>query len=440
MLTVTIMLKIPVKLHPVITDFNSYNYCLLDGGRGSSKSQSTARFLLYLCEVRKIRVCCGRETQNSIEESVYQIFVSLIKEFKLNFDIKSNKIIHRETGSIIIFKGFREQGSINIKGLEGVDILWIDEAQAITKATLDIIIPTIRKQNSKVFFTMNRYLRNDAVYVFCVGRSDCLHIQINYFENEFCPQKLIDEANLCKQRNYKDYKHIWLGEPLDQASDYLFSVSSLENSKNLVIIPDGSTTNKVLSVDLAAAGGDNCIAKLLTRKSLNVWQENTIAQWTEPDTDITKGKIISLHSLYMPDFSILDADGLGYPIWVSVKKIIENCLAFRGNGKARYKNSANQRADGYLTVNDFLQNGWLKLTCENTMRQLEYIKKIYQSNGTILIEDKKTIRKEQGESPDYADSLMMNIYAINFYSHLFHQKNENIEKSYGVETEFDPFN
>ena len=53
------------------------------------------------------------------------------------------------------------------------DILWIDEAQSITKTTLDIIVPTIRKKNSAIIFTMNRYTRFDAVYNFCAKRDDC---------------------------------------------------------------------------------------------------------------------------------------------------------------------------------------------------------------------------------------------------------------------------
>ena len=41
----------------------------------------------------------------------------------------------------------------SIACLDDVDILWIDEAQAITKPTLDIVIPTIiRKTNSKIIF------------------------------------------------------------------------------------------------------------------------------------------------------------------------------------------------------------------------------------------------------------------------------------------------
>lgn len=140
---------------------------MAEGGRGGGKSQSIARFLLFISEKRHVRIVCGREQQNTINESVKTILEDLINKYKLNFTVKDKEIIHNITGSTFLFKGFREQGRVNIKGLEGTDILWIDEAEAIQKTTLDVIIPTIRKNNSKVFFTMNRYVRKDSVFEFC---------------------------------------------------------------------------------------------------------------------------------------------------------------------------------------------------------------------------------------------------------------------------------
>jgi len=167
------LLDLPAKLLQIVDKFDLYRYFLADGGRGGGKSQGVARLLLYLSGHFKLRIVCGREIQKSIDESVYTIFKDLIIENQLNFEVQAAKIIHRKSGTEINFKGFREQGSVNIKGLEGVDILWIDEAQAITKHTLDIIIPTIRKSKAKVFFTMNRHLKNDPVYKEFSTREDC---------------------------------------------------------------------------------------------------------------------------------------------------------------------------------------------------------------------------------------------------------------------------
>ena len=107
-------------MFPMITEFNNYVYFLGEGGRGSSKTQSVARFLLYLGDKYKIKICCGREIQNTINESVKAVFETLIDEFNLNYTVKDKEIVHKATGTTIIFKGFREQGKVNIKGLADI--------------------------------------------------------------------------------------------------------------------------------------------------------------------------------------------------------------------------------------------------------------------------------------------------------------------------------
>lgn len=439
MLQVPELLNIPPKLFPVIEKFNDYSYFLLEGGRASGKTQSVARFLLYAAEARNVRICCGREIQNTVSDSVKTVFEDLIRQYNLNFEIKNYEITHNKTGSKIIFKGFREQGKVNIKGLEGVDILWIDEAQAITKPTLDVIIPTIRKKNSVAIFTMNRNTRFDAVYTFLANRDDCLHINVNYFDNPFVDEKIIKEAHIAKERNINDYKHIWLGLPLANNNEFLVQSETLDKAVNLVIKKEYFEHKAVMSVDLSASGADLCVAKLIKKVSQLQWEEAATQTWSEADTDITKGKIINLYSEWNPNMLIIDADGLGYPVWVSIKKVIEKCVGFRGAGKANRKNAINRRADGYLTVKEYLENGWLKLNCKDAIRQIEYIKKIYKPSGLIQIQDKKELRKEQGESPDFADSLMMGIYAINYHSNLFMSTDESRYENCTIKTDFDPF-
>lgn len=429
------ILDIPRKLIPVITELNNYNYFLIDGGRGGGKSQSIARIILWLAEQRKISVCCGRETQASISDSVYKIFKDLVLDFNLDFTVKSNKIIHNSTSSSIIFKGFKEQGRVNIKGLEGIDVLWIDEAQAISKSTLDVIIPTIRKKNSIVIFTMNRLLRNDPVYSEFVSRDDCLHIKINYYENHHCPKKLIDEAMRCKQRNILDYEYIWEGNPVDKSSDFLFSSSKLDKAKNIRFKDENYRKIRSMSVDLAGSGGDLCVASLIESKSSTQWDLIKQEYWSEPDTDVTKGKIINFYSLWKPDLLILDADGLGYPIYVSIKNIIHSAIKFNGAGSSSRPNALNKRADGYLTLKDFIDNEWLKISSDFTLAQLEYIKKTYKPNGQIVIQSKKEMKSDTGESPDFADSLMMGVYALNYYSYLLDERDDVVI----LNSDFDPY-
>lgn len=430
-------MEIPPKLYPFIFNFNNYTYFLLEGGRASGKTQSVARFLLYIMENRHVRICCGREIQNSIDESVKTVFLDLIEKYNLIYDIKRDNLVHKQTGSKIFFKGFREQGSVNIKGLEGIDILWIDEAQSITKTTLDIIVPTIRKKNSVIIFTMNRFTRFDAVYNFCSKRTDCLHINICYFDNPYVDEKITKEAQVSKSLNINDYNHIWLGYPLANNNEYLIQSQYLDKATEYEYEKNEDFMNSVMSVDLSASGADLCVAKLFVQENENIWFEKSTISWSETDTDITKGKIASLYSSWLPRMLIIDADGLGYPIWISVQKIIPNAIGFRGGKKAISKYAFNARADGYLALKDYLEKGYLKLTDKNAIRQLEYIKKVYRPNGLISIQDKKEIRKLHSESPDFADCAMMALYAINFCSNVTFCRQSEYENN--IETDFNPF-
>ncbi|RAI15326.1 MAG: PBSX family phage terminase large subunit [Candidatus Melainabacteria bacterium] len=433
------ILDLPDKLLPCIYQINDYDYWLLHGGRGGGKSQSIARLILWICEQRTVRVCCGRETQNTIEDSVYRILVDIIGEYELDFDVYNNRIEHRRTGSTIIFRGFKEQGRVNIKGLEGIDILWIDEAEAITKATLDIIVPTIRKNDAIVYFTMNRNVRKDAVFVEFAKDPDCKVIKINYYDNKHCPDNLIKKALKCKKTNPADYDHIWEGNPLDQASDYLVSSSKLDKAAKLENIPKEQYRKiKCMAVDLSGNGGDLCVATLTESISNLHFKASQREDWNEPDTDITKGKIISLYSRWQPDILILDADGMGYPIYVSVKKAIPKCLAFHGQGKSFRQNAFNQRADGYLTLKDFIDNEWLEIPQDDTRDQIEFTKKEYRANGTVIIQKKEELKEEIGESPDKADSLMMSIYGLNYYSYMADAKGDEDEVVF-MDTSYDPF-
>lgn len=432
-------------------DFNTYRYLLAEGGRGSGKSHSIARFILYACEDRKIRVLCGRETQKSIEESVYTLFKDLIKNYNLDFEVFSNRIVHRMTGSEIRFKGFREQGSENIKGIEGVDILWIDEAQTITKKTLRTIIPTIRKDKAKVFFSMNRLIRRDPAYDFAIGREDTLHINVNYFDNEFCTEALKIEAAAQKKKNLKDYKHIWLGLPLDQTTDYLFSSYKLDLAASVPFRKEsGFKRLKVMGVDLSGAGGDLCVAKLLTNKASTHFDEKVLDSWSEPDTDKTIGRILSLFSQHHPDLLVLDANGMGYAIAVSVRNALrrvnpswyDKVVLFIGQEKCdERKDAGNKRAEAYLDTKDFIDQGWLNLPCDVTRTQLEGIKKTYQRGSKLVyIQDKREMKKEIGESPDYADTTSMMVWAYKYRSDaiLFNDEDDDEDYSFS-DDDYNPF-
>ncbi len=418
------LLNMPPKLLPMVSQFNDYDYFLGDGGRGSAKSHSVGRFLLFLGEKKKLRIVCGREIQANIEESVYTLLKDLVSQYSLDYDVFAHKIKHRRSGTEISFKGFREQGAVSVKGLEGVDILWIDEAQSITKTTLDIIMPTIRKVKARIFFTMNRFMRDDAVPDLLVGNPRCLHIQINYFENPFCPLSLKIQAEEMKNKSVRDYNHIWLGQPLASADDFLFNYDKLHKAYEILPFGEIFGRQRVLSIDMAAQGNDQCVATVLDRMSNQHWQVSERLPWDEPDTMISVGKIVALIGQHKPTIVIMDISGLGKPVYDRLNEVLGSSstvklVAFDGGSTSHtdQEHYANNRAQGYFTLRDWFDNGFLCIDKKDAeiIKQLEKIKFKYRSNGVKLIQAKVDMKKELKYSPDDADSLMMAVFGAVHY-------------------------
>lgn len=410
------ILDIPEKLLPILFKIKNYDYFLAEGGRSSGKTQSIARILLFLAEQNEdLRIVCGREVQNTIDESVHAVFSDLIRDYNLAFNVIKTEIKHKLTGSVIKFKGFREQGRVNIKGLEGVDILWIDEGQSITKPTLDVIIPTIRKNGSKVLFSMNRHTLDDAVFTEFASRIDCLHVTINYYDNHHNSEKILKEAELCKKNSERDYNHIWLGLPLASSDDYLFNTDFLYKSLKQQAFGELYKKQRVIGIDFAAQGNDRCVATILDRLTGQHWEINQQIAWDEPDSMASVGRIVSIIGQFKPDLTCLDVGGMGTVVHSRLVELGLNVVRFDGaTTDGVRKDYFNKRADGYYYLKEWFESGFLCLKEQDkpVIKELEKIKMKYRSDGKRLIQSKLDMKKELRFSPDLADSLMMSVWLI----------------------------
>lgn len=413
------MLDIPDKMLPMLTDFNEYDYFLLEGGRASSKTQTGMRIVLFIGEQVDVRIVCGREIMGTIEESVHAVLGDLIRDNNLDWDVKQNKIKYNAGETEIRFKGFREQGKANTKGLEGVDILVIDEAQTITKDTLDTIIPTIRKQNSKVIFMMNRHLRSDAVPAFMEGRKDCLHIKINYYDNKHCPLKIKNEAEIMRIKRPRDYAHIYEGLPLAAADDLLFDQNSLHAAVGRV--PNGENfpfRQRVMGIDFAAQGSDECVATILDRVTNQHWRLVEQIAWDEPNSMVSVGKIVTLIGQWKPDVTVLDVGGMGHVVFNRLEEVGMKIHRFDGGTTVgvNTEDYINLRAQEYYGLVDWFDQGFILIDEKDKecVDQLERIKMTFRSDGTRGIQPKRDMKKDGFGSPDHADSLMMARYGTKF--------------------------
>ncbi|WP_179400679.1 PBSX family phage terminase large subunit [Burkholderia guangdongensis] len=208
-----------------------YRFVSMRGGRGSGKSVTVAKILLLQAYHKPIKVLCFREVQNSIKDSVYQNLVDLIDELGLgHFYSYTLNEIRGANGSAFIFKGLSDQTVESIKSFSGIDICWGEEAAGLTDKSLNILIPTIRNEGSRFYFTWNPSLDTDAVYHRYVlnSREDVKDIEVNYLHNPWFPSVLEVELNADKGRLSQDmFSHIWEGKvlPAQQGAVYFREIS-----------------------------------------------------------------------------------------------------------------------------------------------------------------------------------------------------------------------
>lgn len=206
--------------------FEPYRYKVFHGGRGSGKSWAFARALLIQAAEKKLRILCCREIQKSIKTSVHQLLVDQIQSLNLGYlyDV-TETAIRCKNGSEFYFTGLASHTADSVKSFEGVDRVWLEEAQSISKKSLDILIPTIRKPASEIWFSLNPHLETDEVYQrFVVNPpDDTLIVQVNYDSNPYFPDVLEKERLHCKMHRPKEYQNIWDGKPMVVAEGAIYA-------------------------------------------------------------------------------------------------------------------------------------------------------------------------------------------------------------------------
>jgi phage terminase large subunit len=208
-------IDLPEKLWP-LTKPRRFN--VIYGGRGSGKSESVARLLIIKAMQTQRRILCCREFQVSIRESVHALLKSVIVSHDLHdmFSINFNSIKCNVTGSEFVFAGLAEHTVDSIKSLYGFTDVWVEEAQRLSKRSMDLLLPTIRAEGSVFYFTFNPELESDPVYKRFVSAPDAADdahvIEMNYPDNPWFPEVLRVEMEASKRRSMEDYLHIWRGQ------------------------------------------------------------------------------------------------------------------------------------------------------------------------------------------------------------------------------------
>lgn len=195
--------------------FEPKRYKVLHGGRGGGKSWAIATALLTIGMTRPIRVLCARELQVSIADSVHKLLSDVIgsQEGMAAFYDIQNKNIYGANGTEFSFKGLKHNAN-EIKSFEGVDYVWVEEAQAVSDRSWEILIPTIRKEGSEIWICFNPKNPTDPTWLRFVARTRANAIikKVGWQDNPFFPKVLEEERLDLLETDPEAYEHVWEGE------------------------------------------------------------------------------------------------------------------------------------------------------------------------------------------------------------------------------------
>ena len=215
------------------------------------------------CYSEPTRAVCIREVQNSIKDSVKQLLEDKINKFGLAEFFKiTDQEIRGKNGSLIIFKGMQNYNAQSIKSLEDINVAWVEEAQTLSALSLRMLRPTIRAENSELWFSWNPMSKHDAVDKLLRGPNcpkDSIVVQVSWKDNPWFPAVLKQEMEEDYQNDPDEADHVWGGnyEIVTKGAYYAKLLLEAERAGRITNVPYDPEYPVYTAWDL---GIDDCTA------------------------------------------------------------------------------------------------------------------------------------------------------------------------------------
>ena len=418
---------------------------VLHGGRGSSKSWDAAARLVWITQSVKVRALCTRMFQNKIEESVYNLIKSQAERFGVanQYDFQKSKIIHKRTGSEILFYGLARNID-EIKSLEGIDILWMEEAHNLTEAMWDTLEPTIiRNAGSEVWVIFNPRLRGDFAYQRFVVDPPTGYIvrQINYNENPFLDDGMIAAIEEMERKDPEKKRLVYDGVPDNDDDQAVIKSTWLESAVDAHIkLGVNITGSRRIGFDVADDGGDMnamCESYGILCEDISEWKgledkllmscDRVYSRATKLGADITYDSI-GVGASAGARFSELNEGkfpAVQYRKFNAGAKVINPDRDYMPNTKNK-DHFSNLKAQAWWLVADRLRATHMAVTegadfdpaeiisisancsqLEKLISELSTPHRHFDSAGRVKVESKQDLAKRDIKSPNLADAFIM---------------------------------
>lgn len=217
-------ISIPKKFKPLFDGaYDKYRVIVYYGGRGAGKSVTLSYFAILKCLQDRIRFYIVRKVEKSKANSIHSLIKRLLRESNL-FDYVESTSIDKITfinGSELLFDGVSERTIDNIRSADNIRYFWFEEAHDLKEDLMQVLIPSVRADNSQVIVSLNPKKSTDYIYTQYIkseniDNSYSIAIKVNYNDNPFLPEVLDrDRLRDLKTLPREVYLHIWEGETND---------------------------------------------------------------------------------------------------------------------------------------------------------------------------------------------------------------------------------
>lgn len=423
-------IKLVPAFLPIFQEVFKFNYAW--GGRGGSKSVEYSDLLIGLSRQETATCICGREVQKSIKDSVYSLLEERITTagYHSEYIFTKDEIRHKRTRFNFVFIGVKNHTIDNIKSYNA-KYFWGEEAHSFTKKTLTILIPTLRKEGTRFFFSYNRSKELDPIHAQCMidlkdsrpvdkkwnidGKiykwieyrtDDAIGIYINHDGNPYFPETLEKERLKLKEADYDRYLHVWEGLPEQQGDMCVLSRKEVVDAMERDITDEGGY---VLGCDVARFGSDRTV--LFLRKGLKVIDHAIYNKTSIPDTFRYVKEMIEKVTENKQDVLInIDDTGLGGGVTDLLQEDDYNVNPVNNGAKAIDEDKFyNVISEMWFYFKSVIAEADIpnipELLEELTDRVYEYDNKERKK-----IESKENYKKRNNKSPDLADALLLCYY------------------------------
>lgn len=380
------------------------------GGRGAgAKSWSIASLLIQRANYQRTHIVCLREVQLTLEESVWKLMRDTIIRLRYPGWIVTKEYIDcPRVGSHIIFRGISDLRADQIKSLEDFDIMWIEEAQSVTAHSLDVLLPTLRKPGSELWFCLNPDDEVDPIVArtWSSGRDDMILVDLEpgKVDNPWWTAELETEMREDFKRDPDLAEHVWNGKPRVQGERSILSRVALREAMERQL-PDDPEAVVELGIDVARFGDDRSV--IYKRRGMRVVAERV---FNGADTQLVARTAWDMVDRNPHARIKIDDDGVGGGVTDKLRDLGSLGVVPVHNGGTPY----NERL--YTTCAD---EQWFEFPLDaasipddpGLMQELSGRMYSYTRDDRRKIESKADFKKRYGRSPDKADALLLCYYA-----------------------------